>query len=120
MRQASVAQLFDYHRERLQLLHVGGTLDAQIAVNQLHTSPADLVGHLNLIHPDRIQVIGAPEINWATQQHTIRVSRHMRRSSPPARRPHRRRRLRHSGVGAGGLREGRIPRCSRRRSRPRW
>ena len=87
MRQANVAQLFDYHRERLQLLHVGGTLDAQIAVNQLHTSPADLVGHLNLIHPDRIQVIGAPEINWATQQHTIRVSRHMEEiiaARPPA------------------------------------
>ncbi len=87
MRQASVAQLFEYHRERLQLLRVGGNLDALIAVNLQHTSPADLVGHLNIIHPDRIQVIGAPEINWATKQHTVRVSRHIEEiiaAHPPA------------------------------------
>ncbi len=77
MRQASVAQLFEYHRERLQLLRVGGNLEAFIAVNQLHASPADLVGHLNLIHPDRIQVMGAPEINWAAKQHAARVARHL-------------------------------------------
>ncbi|MBX3676011.1 MAG: HPr kinase/phosphorylase [Rhodocyclaceae bacterium] len=87
MRQASVAQLFDYHRERLQLLRVGGNLDALIAVNHENASPADLIGHLNLIHPDRIQVIGAPEINWAAKQHTVRVSRHIEEiiaAHPPA------------------------------------
>ena len=87
MRQASVAQLFDYHRERLQLLRVSGNLDAPIVINPLHASPADLAGHLNLIHPDRIQVIGAPEINWATRQHAVRVSRHMEEiiaAHPPA------------------------------------
>jgi len=87
MRQANVAQLFEYHRERLQLLRVGGNLDAPIAINHLHASPADLAGHLNLIHPDRIQVIGAPEINWATKQHAVRVSRHMEEiiaAHPPA------------------------------------
>ena len=87
MRQANVAQLFDYHRERLQLARVGGNLDAPIAINQQHTSPADLVGHLNLIHPDRIQVIGTPEIEWAAQQHAVRVSRHMEEiiaAHPPA------------------------------------
>jgi HPr kinase/phosphorylase len=87
MRQASVAQLFEYHRERLQLLRVSGNLDAPISINHAHSSPADLVGHLNLIHPDRIQVIGAPEINWATKQHAVRVSRHMEEiiaAHPPA------------------------------------
>ncbi len=87
MRQASVAQLFEYHRERLQLLRVSGNLDAPISINHAHSSPADLVGHLNLIHPDRIQVIGAPEINWASKQHTVRVSRHMEEiiaAHPPA------------------------------------
>ena len=72
MLQANVAQLFEYQRERLQLLLVCGNLDAPIAINHQHASPADMVGHLNLIHPDRIQVIGAPEINWATQQHAVR------------------------------------------------
>jgi HPr kinase/phosphorylase len=87
MLQASVAQLFEYHRERLQLLHVGGNLEAPISVNQLHASPADLIGHLNLIHPDRIHVIGAPEINWASKQHVVRVARHMQEiiaAHPPA------------------------------------
>jgi HPr kinase/phosphorylase len=87
MRQANVAQLFDYHRDRLQLLRVSGNLDAPIRVNHQHASPADLVGHLNLIHPDRLQVIGAPEINWATKQHAVRVSRHMEEiiaAHPPA------------------------------------
>ncbi len=87
MRQANVAQLFDYHRERLQLLRVSGNLDAPISINHAHSSPADLVGHLNLIHPDRIQVIGAPEINWAAKQHAVRVSRHMEEiiaAHPPA------------------------------------
>jgi HPr kinase/phosphorylase len=87
MQQASVAQLFEYHRERLQLLRVSGNLDAPISINHAHSSPADLVGHLNLIHPDRIQVIGAPEINWATKQHAVRVSRHMEEiiaAHPPA------------------------------------
>ena len=87
MRQANVAQLFEYHRERLQLARVSGDLDAPIVVKQQHASPADLVGHLNLIHPDRIQVIGAPEINWATKQHAVRVSRHMEEiiaAHPPA------------------------------------
>lgn len=87
MRQASVAQLFEYHRERLQLLRVSGNLDAPIAVNLQDASPADLVGHLNLIHPDRIQVIGAPEINWAAKQHAVRVSRHVEEiiaAHPPA------------------------------------
>ncbi len=87
MRQASVAQLFEHHRERLQLLRVSGNLDAPIVVNRQNASPADLVGHLNLIHPDRIQVIGAPEIEWATKQHAVRVSRHMQEiiaAHPPA------------------------------------
>ena len=77
MRQANVAQLFEYQRERLQLQLVCGNLDAPIAINHQHASPADMVGHLNLIHPDRIQVIGAPGINWATMQHAVRVTRHM-------------------------------------------
>ncbi|MBV6476638.1 MAG: HPr kinase/phosphorylase [Rhodocyclaceae bacterium] len=87
MRQASVAQLFEYHRERLQLTRMSGDLDAPIVVKQQHASPADLVGHLNLIHPDRIQVIGAPEINWASKQHAVRVARHMTEiiaAGPPA------------------------------------
>ncbi len=62
--QLIVAQLFERNRERLQLTWVGGTLNRPIAVNRDDVSPADLIGHLNLIHPERIQVLGSPEIIW--------------------------------------------------------
>jgi len=59
-----VAQLFEKNRERLQLTWVGGALNRPITVNRDDVSPADLIGHLNLIHPERVQVIGSPEILW--------------------------------------------------------
>lgn len=59
-----VAQLFERNRERLKLSWIGGTLNRPIAVNRDDVSPADLIGHLNLIHPDRVQVLGSPEIIW--------------------------------------------------------
>lgn len=63
-RQLIVAELFEKNRERLQLSWLGGTLNRPIAVNRDDVSPADLIGHLNLIHPERIQVLGSPEIIW--------------------------------------------------------
>ncbi len=68
MRPLIVAQLFERNRERLDLTWVCGELDRTIAVSQEDVSPADLVGHLNLIHPDRIQVVGAPEVAWARRR----------------------------------------------------
>jgi HPr kinase/phosphorylase len=62
--QLIVAQLFEKNRERLQLTWVGGTLNRPIEVNRDDVSPADLIGHLNLIHPERVQVLGSPEILW--------------------------------------------------------
>ena len=62
--QLIVAQLFEKNRERLQLTWVGGTLNRPIEVNRDDVSPADLIGHLNLIHPERVQVLGSPEIIW--------------------------------------------------------
>ena len=87
MRQANVAQLFEYHRNRLNLEWVSGNLEVPIVVRNQHSSPADLVGHLNLVHPDRIQIIGAPENDWANKQHTVRVARHIAEiisAKPPA------------------------------------
>lgn len=77
MRQANVAQLFEFHKDRLRLTRVSGNLEAPIVVNHAHASPADLIGHLNLIHPDRIQVMGTPESKWAARQHVMRVARHI-------------------------------------------
>jgi len=40
-------------------------------------SSADLVGHLNLIHPNRVQVLGTPEIDWANRQALEKVTHHV-------------------------------------------
>jgi HPr kinase/phosphorylase len=77
MRPLIVAQLFERNRERLQLAWVCGALDRVISITQENVSPADLVGHLNLIHRDRIQVIGAPEVAWARNHQTGELRSHM-------------------------------------------
>jgi len=87
VRQLIVAQLFERNRARLQLAWICGTLNRAITISRDDISPADLVGHLNLIHPDRLQVLGAPEISWALKQPPVRVARHIREivaARPPA------------------------------------
>lgn len=74
MRQTSVAQLFEANRQRLQLTYLCGRLDALISVTEERIWPADLVGHLNLIHPDRIQIIGGAELAWARRSTREKVS----------------------------------------------
>lgn len=74
MRQTSVAQLFEANRQRLQLTHLCGRLDALISVTEERIWPADLVGHLNLIHPDRIQIIGGAELAWARRSTREKVA----------------------------------------------
>lgn len=77
MRQTSLTRLFDRHRERLQLSHVGGSLERTVAITQDRIWPADLVGHLNLIHPDRFQVLGHAELDWARRQSHDKVAHHV-------------------------------------------
>ena len=64
-KQLTIAELFAERRERLQLTQICGDLNRAITVGEEITSPADIVGHLNLIHPGRIQVVGSPEWIWA-------------------------------------------------------
>lgn len=86
-RQLIVSQLFERNRERLKLEWVGGTLTRTISTNQECVAPADLIGHLNLMHPERIQVLGVPERAWSARQAPERVARHMQdifSAHPPA------------------------------------
>lgn len=71
-----VAQLFERNRDRLQLEWVCGSLNAAMPAPH-EASTADLVGHLNLIHPGRIQVLGSPEIDWANRQPEEKVDHHI-------------------------------------------
>ncbi len=71
-----VAQLFERNRDRLRLEWVCGSLNAPLKPPH-EVSPANLVGHLNLIHPDRVQVLGTPEIDWANRQPVAKVQHHI-------------------------------------------
>lgn len=77
MQPLTVAQLLEHNRSKLQLEWVCGALTATICAVQKKTSLVDLVGHLNLIHPCRIQVLGTPEINWANRQPAEKVIHHL-------------------------------------------
>lgn len=86
MRKASVAQLFEANRAALQLRHVAGRLDSWLTVSDNRVWPADMVGHLNLIHPTRLQIMGEAEFAWARQQSRNHLDRHLLgilASSPP-------------------------------------
>ncbi|MCC7483925.1 MAG: HPr kinase/phosphorylase [Burkholderiales bacterium] len=66
MPRVSIARLFDENRERLRLEWVAGRagaqreLDGALAADSAH----GMIGHLNLIHPSLIQVIGTAEASY--------------------------------------------------------
>src|SRR5258708_14140969 len=60
MLQVEVAQLHDDNREALSLAWVAGRGNAS-TVRREAAASASLIGHLNLTHPNSIQVIGAYE-----------------------------------------------------------
>ena len=58
-----------------------------ICTSEHVVSPADLIGHLNLMHPERVQVIGTPEIAWSARQTPEKLAHHMQEiftAKPPA------------------------------------
>jgi len=61
MLQTSVEQLVEDNRDKLTLSWVCGKAGAEAVVRQDPTESAAFVGHLNLIHPNRIQVLGHHE-----------------------------------------------------------
>lgn len=66
LRRFSIAQLYEDHRDKLKLSWVAGIgHDRQIELKERGNYGADVVGHLNLIHPERLQVIGEAEQAWS-------------------------------------------------------
>src|SRR5690349_20651025 len=62
MLQISVAQLYEENREKLGFAWIGGKAGGAVSLRRDTADGAALVGHLNLIHPNRIQVLGNHEI----------------------------------------------------------
>jgi HPr kinase/phosphorylase len=65
MHQVNVARLHDDNREALSLAWVAGR-DGGTAVRSEAAAAASLIGHLNLTHPNAVQVIGAYEAGLVT------------------------------------------------------
>ncbi len=66
MPQVSIARLFEDTREKLQLTWVVGQDGADKGIDSELTkdSSRGLIGHLNFIHPNLIQVLGQSEVNY--------------------------------------------------------
>jgi HPr kinase/phosphorylase len=60
----TIQQLFDDTREALQLGWFAGFSGGERRISGDASSAADQVGHLNLIHPGRLQVFGHQEIQY--------------------------------------------------------
>ena len=87
MVQTSVAQLFERHRESLQLTWISGSRESIIKTSLHGWTPADLVGFLNLIHPDRIQILGRAELAWAGRhpaEKVLHLFQEIMEARPPA------------------------------------
>lgn len=68
MRFVSLIQLYEDNREKLLLNWAVGHLDdRRIEIKGSNSYGADLVGHINIIHPERLQVLGQAEYEWATR-----------------------------------------------------
>lgn len=66
MRHVSLVQLYEDNREKLLLnWAIGQQVDRLIEIKGSNNYGADLVGHINIIHPERLQVMGLAEFEWA-------------------------------------------------------
>lgn len=65
MQEISLIKLFEDHRDKLRLSwELGMGSDRYIGLKESGNYGADVIGHMNLIHPERLQVIGHAEMAW--------------------------------------------------------
>ena len=72
---ASLASLFEDNRDLLRLEWIAGRGGAARKFREhgaTDVAAADLVGHLNLIHPNRIHVLGVPEVGYVEKMEPAR------------------------------------------------
>ncbi|HEY9281488.1 MAG TPA: HPr kinase/phosphorylase, partial [Eoetvoesiella sp.] len=73
----TIQELVADNASQISFTWVAGLGSAQRAIPDLGGSGADLVGHLNLIHPARIQVFGKEELSYYTRFETKRRIHHL-------------------------------------------
>lgn len=60
----TVQELINENAEKISFTLIAGSMGADRTIAQSGLSGADLIGHLNLIHPSRIQVFGKEELAY--------------------------------------------------------
>ncbi len=83
MPQVSIARLFEDTREKLQLTWVAGRDGGDKGIDSEFTkdSSKGLVGHLNFIHPNLIQVLGVSEVDYLNGLDTAECRRVLERTA---------------------------------------
>ena len=75
----TITELFDYHKDRLGLKWVAGKKGEHKALDKISGdnkfSNPMLIGHMNFVHPNRIQVIGEAELEYLTRQGKAHTSK---------------------------------------------
>jgi len=83
----SIQELFDDNLEALKLSWLGGQAGANGVIVGDAVSAADQIGHLNLIHPGRIQVFGHEEVSYLahiSEHSRLAQTRELVAGKPPA------------------------------------
>ena len=73
----TIQDLVKDNEERIPFTWVAGQNAGQRVVAAPGAAGADLVGHLNLIHPSRIQVFGTQELSYYVRFDTRRRRHHL-------------------------------------------
>ena len=88
MRHISLVQLYEDNREKLLLNWVlGHQADRRIEIKGSNNYGADVVGHINVIHPERLQVMGQAEYDWAMrigERRFAQMFQDLLQAQPPA------------------------------------
>src|SRR3546814_18126186 len=73
----TIQELVIDNADKIAFTWIAGLGAAHRLIPDLGMSGADLVGHLNLIHPSRIQVFGAEELSYYTRFDVKRRLHHL-------------------------------------------
>jgi len=88
MPELTLSELYEEQRDKLLFnWRVAEDVDRRIKLGDIHNYGADVVGHLNFIHPERVQVMGVAECEWAmriSERRFNQVFEDLMNSQPPA------------------------------------
>ena len=88
VREVSLFRLYEDNAEKLLLSWmIAQQADRKIQIKGSNNHGADLVGHINIIHPERLQVMGVAEYEWAHrigERRFAQMFRDLLHAQPPA------------------------------------